>query len=125
MAVFAVSFGLMGVGLLVVGLAGSAWQVALGGIAAGLGMGPSLPNFTTYFNGFLSHSQRGRGNGLLTMAFFAGQFASPLASAPLVATVGLPGAFVLTALVMGVVSVVMVLLAVRNSAGRPTFAEAR
>jgi fucose permease len=46
---------------------------------------------------------RGRASGLLTTAFFAGQFASPLVSAPLVARFGLEGAFE----VLGVVIVVV------------------
>ena len=35
----------------------------------------------------------GKGVGLLTTAFFLGQFASPLVSAPLVAWLGLAGTF--------------------------------
>ncbi len=38
-------------------------------------------------------SMRGRASGLLTTAFFLGQFASPLVSAPLVAWFGLAGTF--------------------------------
>ncbi len=92
-AVFALSFGVMGAGLLLVGLAETLPGVMAGIALTGLGMGPSMPNYTTYFMGFTPPALRGRASGLLTTAFFAGQFASPLATAPLVAAFGLKGAF--------------------------------
>lgn len=93
MAIFAASYLLMGLGVLLVGQAQGPGLVVLGLMIAGLGMGPSMPNYTTYFMSFVPASQRGRASGLLTTAFFAGQFASPLISAPLVAAFGLRGGF--------------------------------
>ncbi len=93
MAIFAWSYVLMGLGLAMIGWAGSLPMVVAGGMVAGLGMGPSMPNYTTWFMGFVPPHLRGRASGLLTTAFFAGQFASPLVSAPLVARFGLQGGF--------------------------------
>ncbi|MFD1809103.1 MFS transporter [Gemmobacter lanyuensis] len=88
-AVFALSYLLMGAGLIAVSQAQGIGMVIFGSLLAGLGMGPSMPNYTTYFMGFVPPSQRGRASGLLTTAFFVGQFMSPLVSAPLVAQFGL------------------------------------
>ncbi|MGQ0567620.1 MAG: MFS transporter [Gemmobacter sp.] len=93
MAVFAGSYGFMGAGLLLVGLSSGLPGAMAGIVLTGIGMGPSLPNYSTYFMGFVPPGMRGRASGLLTTAFFAGQFASPLASAPLVAAFGPRGAF--------------------------------
>jgi MFS family permease len=103
-SIFALSFALMGSGLFVISQATSMAMVIAGVVLAGIGMGPSMPNYTTYFMGFVPPSQRGRASGLLTTAFFAGQFASPLVTAPLVATYGLPGAF-------GIVAIALFILA--------------
>lgn len=93
MAVFALSFALMGVGMIVISQAGGIAGVVLGTVIAGAGMGPSMPNYTTYLMASVPAAQRGRASGLLTTAFFAGQFAAPLLAAPLVHLFGLPGLF--------------------------------
>jgi MFS family permease len=93
MTVFGLSFALIGAGFLAHGLATSWHGVLAGSLIAGLGMGISMPNYTTWFMARVPASMRGRASGLLTMAFFLGQFASPLVSAPLVASLGLAGAF--------------------------------
>jgi MFS family permease len=93
MAVFAASFVLMGLGLVLISQATGVAMVAAGVLLAGLGMGPSMPNYTTYFMAYVPASLRGRAAGMLTTAFFAGQFVSPLVTAPLVAGFGLYGAF--------------------------------
>jgi MFS family permease len=112
MAVFAGSYGFMGAGLLLVGLSPNLFGVIAGIALTGVGMGPSMPNYSTYFMAFVPPGMRGRASGLLTTAFFAGQFASPLASAPLVAAFGLRGAFeamglMLVALCIGLTAVAL------------------
>jgi MFS family permease len=93
MAVFALSWGLTGSGMLIVALAPTV-PVMVGGVAViGLGIGPSLPNYTSHWLAVVPPGLRGRAAGLMTTAFFAGQFASPLVSAPLVAAFGLSGSF--------------------------------
>lgn len=100
MAVFAGSFLLMGLGLMLIAQATGLAMVIGGVVLAGIGMGPSMPNYTTYFMAHVPPSLRGRASGMLTTAFFAGQFVSPLATAPLVAQFGLSGAFAVVGLIV-------------------------
>ena len=114
MTVFAGSYGLMGAGLLLAGLSPNLTGVIAGIALTGVGMGPSMPNYSTYFMGFVPPQMRGRASGLLTTAFFAGQFASPLATAPLVAAYGLRGAFEAMGLTLFVLCAVLAVVAVRG-----------
>lgn len=77
----------------IIAFAPSAVFAALGVAVMGLGMGPSMPNYTTYWMATVPPALRGRAAGTLTSAFFGGQFASPLVTAPLVGIFGLNGAF--------------------------------
>ncbi|SEM82765.1 Predicted arabinose efflux permease, MFS family [Gemmobacter aquatilis] len=123
MGIFAASYLLMGLGLLIISQAQSAGLIVLGSLVAGVGMGPSMPNYTTYFMGFVPASQRGRASGLLTTAFFAGQFASPLVSAPLVAAFGLRGAFEMMG--FGLLALGAFLIVLRQVRGAAPVAEPR
>jgi MFS family permease len=113
MAIFALSFGLMGLGMLMIGFAAGLPMVIVGTLVMGVGMGPAMPNYTTYLMAQVPPPLRGRASGLLTTAFFAGQFVSPLVSAPLVAQFGLPGAFQALALAMVVLAAGLVIAARR------------
>lgn len=93
MTIFGLSFVLIGAGFLAHATASDWHGVLVGSLIAGLGMGISMPNYTTWFMARVPASMRGRASGLLTTAFFLGQFASPLVSAPLVAWLGLAGTF--------------------------------
>lgn len=93
MTIFGLSFVLIGAGFLAHATASDWRGVLSGSLIAGLGMGISMPNYTTWFMARVPASMRGRASGLLTTAFFLGQFASPLMSAPLVAWLGLAGTF--------------------------------
>lgn len=105
MGVFAWSYGLMGAGMVVVALAGGPLVVFLGVVVIGLGMGPAMPNYTTYMMAEVPPEQRGRASGLLTTAFFSGQFASPLITAPLVGAFGVAVALEAFAAVLVVLAV--------------------
>ncbi|MFP5480143.1 MAG: hypothetical protein ACLGIE_10720, partial [Alphaproteobacteria bacterium] len=94
----------------------------LGSLIGGLGMGISMPNYTTWFMARVPASMRGRASGLLTTAFFVGQFASPLASAPLVAAFGLAGTF--AAVGLGLIALGLGLWALHLLRPEPGFAEA-
>jgi MFS family permease len=91
--IFGLSFCLIGAGFLAHALAADWHGVFLGSLIAGLGMGISMPNYTSWFMARVPAGMRGRASGLLTTALFLGQFASPLVSAPLVAVFGLAGTF--------------------------------
>jgi len=123
MTIFGLSFALIGAGFLAHATASDWHGVLLGSLIAGLGMGLSMPNYTTWFMARVPATMRGRASGLLTTAFFLGQFASPLVSAPLVASFGLAGTF-------GVVGGALILLgvglwAVQLARPEPALAEAR
>ena len=89
MAVFALSWALMGTGMLLVSISPTIQLMVAGVALIGLGIGPSLPNYMTYWLSVVEPGLRGRAAGMLTTAFFAGQFASPLITAPLVGAFGL------------------------------------
>jgi MFS family permease len=108
-AVFGWSYVLMGVGLVIVALADGVVGMFAGTLIMGVGMGPSMPNYTTYFMTSVPPDLRGRASGLLTTAFFAGQFASPLVSAPLVGWFGLKIAFEVLGAVIVVVGAALLL----------------
>jgi len=93
MAVFALSWALMGTGMLLVSLAPTTPLIVAGVALIGLGIGPSLPNYMTYWLSVVEPGLRGRAAGMLTTVFFAGQFASPLITAPLVGAFGLSQTF--------------------------------
>jgi MFS family permease len=114
MSVFALSYAGMGLGMLIISQATGPLGILAGTLVCGAGMGPSMPNYTTYFMSVVPPAVRGRASGLLTTAFFAGQFASPLVSAPLVAWVGLAGAFEAVALILGLVAAALLALALRE-----------
>lgn len=93
MWIFALSWGLMGLGMLILSVSTSVSAMALGAGVVGLGMGAAIPNYTAHLMAVVPASARGRASGLLTTAFFAGQFASPIVSGALVITFGLAGTF--------------------------------
>ncbi len=93
MSIFALSYAVMGLGLVILSRAEGPWAMLVGTLVMGVGMGPSMPNYTTWFMGFVPAGLRGRASGLLTTAFFAGQFAAPLVTTPLVGRLGLADAF--------------------------------
>lgn len=113
MAIFALGFGLMAVGLGIIASVPTLAGTWTGVIVGGLGMGPMMPNFITYLMGFVPPTQQGRASGLLTTALFAGQFCSPLVSAPLVTAFGLEGGFLALAVAMAAVFAGLGVLAAR------------
>ncbi|MEI4486638.1 MFS transporter [Frigidibacter sp. MR17.14] len=104
MTVFATSFALMASGFLLISQTASLPLSILGVMITGLGIGPSMANYTTYFLNRVPANQRGRAAGMLTTAFFVGQFSSPLVSAPLVKAFEIQGAFLVLAAVMAAIS---------------------
>jgi MFS family permease len=112
--VFAIAWTLMGSGMLLVALS-PVFPLTIVGVAIiGLGIGPSLPNYTTYWLSIVPPTLRGRAAGMLTTALFAGQFASPLVSAPLVSLFGLDGSFAALALLQLVLSATLFSMRLRN-----------
>lgn len=72
------TFGLAGVGLLVVAVSGSVPGVLVGAVITSLGTGLLLPTLLTWVQLGLDYSERGRVTGTWTACFFLGQFVCPL-----------------------------------------------
>lgn len=68
---------LVGVGLLVMGIAGDVRQVVIGVVIQQLGLGMSVPALIAWTQTKMSFEHRGRGMGIWTSCFFLGQFLSP------------------------------------------------
>lgn len=111
------SLGALGVGWVIVGLAGSVVQVLAGVLVGGVGVGLIIPNLNLWLSELVDAARRGRVLGGLVSAIFVGQFLSPLVLAPLISWVGLGAAFVVSGVVLPGVTAVIVALLRRLDAG--------
>ncbi|MFI6492040.1 MFS transporter [Streptomyces sp. NPDC050564] len=71
-------FALCGAGFVVMGLSGDPVLLVVGAVLNCLGCGVLLPSLLTVALSRLEYADRGRGTGLWTAAFFAGEFVCPL-----------------------------------------------
>ena len=113
-------FGLLGVGLAMIGLAPDwKWMIA-GLVIQQTGAGMTIPTLIAWAQTKLPFEHRGRGMGVWTACFFFGQFASPLlVSVVRGAVVTMQSAF-LTAGVLGVLcALVSVAMALRAPVSHP------
>ncbi|MEM8603383.1 MAG: MFS transporter, partial [Cyanobacteria bacterium P01_H01_bin.121] len=78
----------LGLGYLVVYSANHQLGIVLGLLILGIGWGLFLPNVNVWLSTVTPISIRGKAMGGLTMAMFLGQFISPIAVQPLIASVG-------------------------------------
>lgn len=85
----AVSFALLGVGLLLIGLSASLPLVVVGAVVANAGGGILLSTLQTWIVQGLPYEQRGRASGASTAGLFIGQFIAPLAVFAIAAGTGL------------------------------------
>nr|WP_229703076.1 MFS transporter [Streptomyces albiflavescens] len=81
-------FALCAVGFAMIGLSGSPALLITGGVVNCLGTGVLLPSLLTAAMSRLDYADRGRGTGLWTAAFFAGEFVCPLVLIGLESAVG-------------------------------------
>lgn len=82
------SFGLAGIGMVVVWFAPNVPLAVIGAVIAGFGNGVLLPTLVTWAIARLDYAQRGRGAGLFTGALFLGEFVTPLVILALTAAAG-------------------------------------
>lgn len=85
----AVSFALLGVGLLLIGLSSSLPLVIVGAVVANAGGGILLSTLQTWIVQGLPYEQRGRASGASTAGLFVGQFLAPLLVFAIAAGTGL------------------------------------
>ncbi len=115
--VYAVAFALMGAGYALVGALAHYAAVVAGAFVAGIGVGLFFPASNLAVLTLAPPAVRGRVVGGLTTAIFFGQFASPVLVQPLVAVVGIGGAFVACGLAMLVAALLLALARDRLAAG--------
>lgn len=103
--IFALGYGAMAPGFLVLLLAETA--PAIFGAAAAIGAGYALvsPSFVTLALNLAPARKRGLAGGVLTASVFIGQFCSPLAGTPLIAGYGYPALFGGTAVLLAIMTV--------------------
>ena len=116
----------MGIGLIVIGMAGSLIGATLGAVIQQVGSGFTIPALMSWGQARLPFEQRARGMGIWTTAFFIGTFACP----PLVtAAGGLLGGLQPALILFGAISLIAAVIAFAQSrrthpAARPTAARA-
>jgi MFS family permease len=99
-AIFALSYGIMGVGYMVVATADATPQILLGTLIAGLGLGPSMPNIMSVLMARTPPEARGKAAGFATTCFFAGQFAAPIFAGVVAGPFGLSVTFAVFGVVL-------------------------
>jgi len=106
--IFALGYGAMALGFLLLTLAATplAWSVAAAAIGAGYAL--VSPSFVTLALRLAPIRRRGIAGGILTASVFIGQFCSPLLSTPLIASYGYEGLFRSTSLLLTAMVIVVV-----------------
>lgn len=105
-----------GLGLWLVSLARGYATIMLAMVISGVGLGLLLPNLNTWVMALASGQARGRIAGGLTAAAFLGQFLSPIATQPLVGSLGLSATFALTGgLLLSLAAIAAVIRLLRGS----------
>ena len=116
---FALLFATMAAGYAAVSLAGSASGVIAGLALFGCGFGLLIPSLNSLAGDLAEPATRGAVVGALTTSLFLGQFASPLAAGPLIATVGSAGAFGVGAGLLAALGVGFALARARDAVRTP------
>lgn len=109
-AIFIIIYSLMAAGYVTIGVAQGYAGVLAGLVLAGMGLGLTIPNLSTWMVSFTPPAMRGSLIAGLTAAVFLGQFASPVAAQPFVDAYGTSGPFFAAALLLAALAVVAALL---------------
>lgn len=99
---YAIAFFIMGIGFTIVSIANSYALVITGMVFSGLGAGWLMPNTNLWLLSMASPQKRGRIIGGIATAFFLGQFFSPILAEPIRNAWSIQAAFLLGAMVLGV-----------------------
>lgn len=103
---FGTGFAIMGLGMLLQGIAPNLGLLVAAMVFSGVGFGLVMPNLSTTLLAAAPAHLRGRLSGGLVSSIFLGQFLSPVASQPLVDAYGYPPTFLLGGLLLCLVAVV-------------------
>lgn len=107
--IFALGYGAMALGFLVLALVAAAPAPFVAAAAIGVGYALVSPSFVTLALMSAPFRRRGLAGGVLTASVFIGQFCSPLLSTPLIAAQGYEGLFQSAALLLAAMAVAAVL----------------
>ncbi len=105
-SLFGLGFSIMGLGMLLQGIAPSLGLLVGAMGFSGIGFGLVMPNLSTTLLAAAPAHLRGRLSGGLVSSIFLGQFLSPVASQPIVDAYGYPPTFLLGGLLLCVVALV-------------------
>ncbi|MBD2665164.1 MFS transporter [Richelia sinica] len=100
--ILSISFVLVGLGYIGIGLVGNYNLILLVLIPAGLGLGMLTPNLNVWTTITVPAALRGRALGGLTTCIFLGQFLSPIVTQPLNQAIKLSGTYGLAGVLMAV-----------------------
>ena len=122
--ILSLSLALMGVGNIVIGLAGNYPVILAGLVITGLGLGLLTPNLNVWLTKEVPNNLRGRALGGLTTFMFLGQFLSPVVTQPLNNSFGLAATYGAAGIILTVLGFIFwigqkqVCHFVRSTAGR-------
>jgi len=105
--IYALTFVLFGLGLLILSQAGSILQLFYSTVFMGMAFGLLLVNTNAWFLSAVSASKRGKASGILASSFFLGQFSSPLIFQPIVHAYGIQILFLVVGMVSMLTSLVL------------------
>ena len=111
-AVFAVMFGVVGLGYVLIGGSDTYADIVAAMAFGGLSMGVFLPNLNLVILSRVPDDARGRALGGATTAFYLGQFVSPFYSVPIGVAFGLGFAFEITGYWLCAIAALFAVLAV-------------
>ena len=108
--IYALGFGFVTIGYVIIGYAESYLQILAGLGFAGFGNGMMMPNGSFWLLEVVPERIRGKAVGGYTGMIFLGQFLSPVAMAPVVSAYTLNGAFLVASGAMGLIVFFLLLL---------------
>jgi MFS family permease len=112
--IFALGYGAMALGFLLLTFAATALTLFVATAAIGAGYALVSPSFVTLALRLAPLHRRGLAGGVLTASIFIGQFCSPLLSTPFIAAYGYEGLFHSTALLLAAMAVAVVVKGCAN-----------
>jgi MFS family permease len=108
-SITSVCFALMGIGWMSIGLASNFVLVLVGLAVAGAGMGLLMPNMAVWLTSGTPVPLRGRVLGGFTMAYFLGQFMSPILTQPIRQQIGLGATYGASGVFLIILAVVTII----------------
>ncbi len=120
-----ISFSFMGVGLVVLAIAGSLPPVVIALSITALGTGLIMPNLNAWVAATMPGEGKARAFGGLTSAMFAGQFVSPLLAQPLISNDNIAPAYLGAAGLAALVALILLLQSVAHRRTHRPSAETR